>query len=346
MSATSRYAVWNNKGGVGKSFLAFALSAEYASQHPNEDVLLVDMCPQANSSEMILGGSDAGAKRLRALQAENPRKTVAGYIEKRLATAPYSSPKIGGGFVVNAKSVNSKVPKNLFLVAGDNLLEVQAQAIYQMAQLTIPENAWAAVHYWIRDLCDDFVQSNKKPVAIFIDCNPSFAIYTELAIVAADDLIVPFTADDSSKRAVENIGALLYGISMASRLYKSISFSERARHFKLTVPHMHTFIANRVTTYDGKPSSAFQAMRASIEGTVGAFMKSHPTIFDPSVTTTKSLFFDVPDYHSACIVASTTGTPVARIKPGLHEIHQQKVQLNKPNLVKYAAALHQLVDAL
>jgi|GEM_PF-6579378 len=48
-----KYCFWNNKGGVGKTFLTFAVSTEYAINHPNELVVVADMCPQANVSEML-----------------------------------------------------------------------------------------------------------------------------------------------------------------------------------------------------------------------------------------------------------------------------------------------------
>ena len=67
MSQAMRYAIWNNKGGVGKSFLSFILGTEYAENHPDENVLLVDMCPQANLSEIILGGNGFGAEILQEL---------------------------------------------------------------------------------------------------------------------------------------------------------------------------------------------------------------------------------------------------------------------------------------
>lgn len=40
-----RYAIWNNKGGVGKSFLSFVLGTEIANRDPDGRVILVDMCP-------------------------------------------------------------------------------------------------------------------------------------------------------------------------------------------------------------------------------------------------------------------------------------------------------------
>lgn len=41
----SIYAIWNNKGGVGKSYLTFQIACEYAAQHPEKRVLVVDLCP-------------------------------------------------------------------------------------------------------------------------------------------------------------------------------------------------------------------------------------------------------------------------------------------------------------
>jgi CO dehydrogenase nickel-insertion accessory protein CooC1 len=57
-----RYALWNNKGGVGKSFLSFVLSTEIAKAR-NQPVIVVDMCPQANLSEIMLGGNGIGSDR-------------------------------------------------------------------------------------------------------------------------------------------------------------------------------------------------------------------------------------------------------------------------------------------
>ena len=40
-----KYAIWNNKGGVGKTFVTFITAYEYARQHPDKRVVMVDMCP-------------------------------------------------------------------------------------------------------------------------------------------------------------------------------------------------------------------------------------------------------------------------------------------------------------
>ena len=50
MPLINSYALWNNKGGVGKSTISFHLSMRYAETHPNEKILVIDLCPQSNSS--------------------------------------------------------------------------------------------------------------------------------------------------------------------------------------------------------------------------------------------------------------------------------------------------------
>ncbi len=51
------YVIWNNKGGVGKSLPTFLLATEYATMHPDKQVVVIDMCPQANASQILLGGA-------------------------------------------------------------------------------------------------------------------------------------------------------------------------------------------------------------------------------------------------------------------------------------------------
>jgi cellulose biosynthesis protein BcsQ len=66
------YAFWNNKGGVGKSFLCFVAASEYARRHPEADVYVIDLCPQANVSETLLGGYGKSPKAMRSILDSNP----------------------------------------------------------------------------------------------------------------------------------------------------------------------------------------------------------------------------------------------------------------------------------
>src|ERR1035441_3719496 len=115
------YAIWNNKGGVGKSYLTFQIASEYAKTHPNQRVLVIDLCPQANASSMLLGGIIKGEQNLVDIAATTRRLTIAGYIEERIRS-PYQSPRIGARFAVKVSQYNDYIPDNLFLVVGDESL--------------------------------------------------------------------------------------------------------------------------------------------------------------------------------------------------------------------------------
>jgi cellulose biosynthesis protein BcsQ len=339
------YAFWNNKGGVGKSFLCFISACEYAHRHPQTDVYVIDLCPQANLSETLLGDHTIRSRSLNQLLARKPRATVAGYLEARL-NSPFRQLDDIEPYLTSPMGSNPRIPPNLVLVCGDNLLEIIAEAIRQTSQLPIPTDAWKQVVSWIKDLVNKLKErSGDRDTLFVIDCNPSFAIYTQLALVAAEYVVVPFTADDSSRRAVENVVALLFGVGdVDTAAYAKISFSKRSKEEGIDIPRLHTFVSNRQTLYEGRPSMAFQAVSKTIKHTVDEIYVRHRDIFaEPRHKPSKS-FIEVPDYHSASIVAAMTGTPLHGIKPGPRDLGGERIQINKGPLEKYKKALENVVD--
>ncbi len=263
---------------MGKSFLCFVAATDYAHRHPEADVYVIDLCPQANVSETLLGDYEERPKLLRQKIEASPRATVAGYLEARL-NSPFRMLEDIEPYVTRPNSTNRDVPKNLYLICGDNLLELLAEPIRQTSQLTIPIDAWSQVERWIAELVAALrFRSGDRDAVFIIDCNPSFAIYTQLAVVAATNVVVPFTADDSSRRAIENVVALLYGIGDAhTAAYARISFARRAKEDGLALPKLHTFVSNRVTLYEGKASKAFAAASKTISATMdGIHLRANP----------------------------------------------------------------------
>ena len=343
----SSYSFWNNKGGVGKSFLCFVAAGEYAHRHKETDVYVIDLCPQANVSETLLGGAVNSPKAMHSLLSKSPRATIAGYFEERLSS-PFKMVLDVEPYVTSPNVFNKSIPDNLYLVCGDNLLEVLAEAIRQTSQLSIPINAWKLVLSWVKDLVNALRERSGERDAFFIlDCNPSFAIYTQLALAASDYVVVPFTADDSSRRGIENVVALLYGHGEPhTSAYAKLSFAKRAQEEGLDIPRLHTFVSNRVTMYEVKPSKAFNAMSKTIKTTLDKIHLKHRNIFANHKELPSSSFINVPDYHGACIVATTTGTPIHKLKPGPRVIGEERVQLNLGPLKKYRDALEEFVDCL
>ena len=354
------YAFWNNKGGVGKSFLSFVAATEYARTYPNTDVYVIDLCPQANISEMLLLNSEVLLNSddemsitnydvVNKLIGQTPRATVAGYLEARL-NSPFKPIEDVSPYVCRPRDFNAKLPANLQLVCGDYLLEILSEAIRQTSQLAIPVTAWKQVLSWIKDLTVALRKRSGNRDALFIiDCNPSFAIYTQLALAAAENLVVPFTPDDSSRRAVENVVALLYGYNMEDpkiEIYARINFAKRANDEGLDIPKLHTFVSNRVTLYRGKASKAFEAVSESIKTTLDTLHEKHRQIYANPKELPSERFIEIPDYHSACVVMTVKGIPLDSLRAGPNKVHGKQVQINSQPLGKYRKALTDFVSYL
>ena len=334
-----RYAIWNNKGGVGKSFLTFILASEYAARYPNETIFVVDMCPQANVSEIILGGNGKGTQVLADLLKEPDRRTIGGYFDSRIAQ-PHVITGNETGFSVRPSDFNQKIPKNLFLVVGDPSLEVQAEAINQIANQSLPPQSWRNAHSWLNDLCAALDKTFHK-TTFFIDCNPSFAAYTELSIVAADKLIVPCSADGSSARAINNIAQLVYGHGVPPQ-YEGAMFASRLKNERISPPSIGFVILNRSTQYNQKASQAFGAMFQAIRKRTENLLNSEPQARGNE----EDCFFDIPDTHSVAIVASHLGLPIRDIEVRKYQVYDKEPQVNSGPLERYTSAIEAVVDKL
>ena len=347
------YAIWNNKGGVGKSYLTFQIASEYARTHPDQKVLVIDMCPQADSSSMLLGGIETGEQHLDKISQENPRRTIAGYVRERV-NSPYQDPHIGANYVRRVRDFNAQVSGNLYLVVGDYELELLAPRV-RGATLPGPDDAWARVHLWVRNLINDVKQSwNTDHLSVFIDCNPSFGVYTELGLSAAERLIIPFSADGSSKRAVRTLLALLYGQATLLGGERS-EFARLSEQFSLRIPKIYCYVGNRLTQYKGS-ASAFKTVVNAIGDEIWSVWQSNPGSFEfhpagsPSPTNRvafKKMFqFEVVDANTASVVSSALGTPIVNLVAGQHYFGGKPHTVNQSQLDKQQPNIRQIVSMI
>jgi cellulose biosynthesis protein BcsQ len=348
------YAVWNNKGGVGKSYLTFQLAAEYARQHPAKKVLVVDLCPQANSSSMLLGGMGNGEQNLNEIHSQQSRITISGYIDDRIRS-PYVPTNTGSGYVTQVSKYNQKVPDNLYLVVGDEKLELQSSRV-SSATNPGPNDAWRIVHLWITDLISDIKTSwNNVDCCVFIDCNPSFSIYTELALTAAERILIPFSADGSSKRAVKAVLSLVYGQVRQIGDTQSEFYLESKR-YKMSLPEIYMYIGNRLTQMNNSSASAFKTVVNEISEEIYSVWQSgsapfciHP--FGTTRPTNKKSFkemfqFEVNDANTASVVSSALGIPIAILTDGIKTVAGNSIKVNQSQLDKQVPNLKELVKRI
>jgi cellulose biosynthesis protein BcsQ len=347
-----RYVIWNNKGGVGKSTLTFHLATSYAHENPDERVLVVDMCPQANCTMMLLGSGTKGEDRLIDLENLSPAPTVAGYIDDRInRLAGTLTTTAQCEWATNVASQNEMLPNNLYVVAGDGNLELLAAPIAYFANAQFPTGVWGSVHRWIAELIDQ-ITGDEYEWTVFVDTNPSFSVYTELAMIGASKLIVPFNADDSSRHAVSALFRLLYGVGKANPVYDKFTFRHQTKTNGLSAPLCHLFIGNRFTQYQGS-AKAFSALSNAVAEELWTIYRKTPQYFtsqsQPPKTQhnfEKKYTIDVRDFNTAGVVAAHLGILLKNLTGGSYEVHGQTVSVKSDRISECVESIEAVVKGL
>ncbi len=342
------YVVWNNKGGVGKSTIVFNLASRYADLNPNKKVLVVDLCPQANSTMMFLGGGRVGEDHLLNLQTSS--NTVVGYIDGRIRRL--SGDTISQNtYKIQVSDYNENLPNNLWLVSGDGNLELIAPAISYSANALMSPNAWKNVHYWIKNLISEITEDSDNWI-VFIDTNPSFAIHTELAIVAATHLIVPFKADDSSRVATKALFDLLYGSSKPHPVYSKYTFAQKAKENKIVLPLCHLFIGNQFVRYV-EAAKPFQAISKAV---VSELYNIYQTNIDKFISKgeinleadfNEQFIKELRDFNSAGVVAANNGKLLHKLHDiKEHLVHDRSLELSPKTITNSSESVEKIVSLL
>ena len=356
MATINTYGLWNNKGGVGKSTITFHIAARYAEQHRDRNVLVIDLCPQANASMMLLGGGATGEETvLEHCTAATPR-TVVGYLSTVIANgsgAPLPDPS---DFLVQVSASNRHLTDNIYLLCGDGNLEPMAPAINGAASapaLTPQAQPWRWVHLVFRRFIEDLAQRRAdRDWIIFVDTNPSFSIYTELAVSAVDRLITPVNADDSSRVATNAMFILLHGQDPPHPIYGSWTFAARAPQQNVPVPTIHLIVGNRLTQYGGA-AAAFSALSDATADTLWEAYQQHPQYFTTRASQPTNVrefrdAYSVPlrDFNTAGVVAAYLGHRLSQMRAGDYPVHGGTVQINRERVQECLDALDAVLRQL
>lgn len=356
MQQIERYAIWNNKGGVGKSTIAFHAATRYAELNPTKKVLVIDLCPQANSSMMLLGGGTVGEQHVLSLCTLAIPRTVVGYLSAVIASgagAPLPNPL---DYMAQISSVNRAIPENLLLMCGDGNLEPMAPAVTGAANapsLTPTMQPWKWVHQIFREMTTSFAaRFPDNDVTVFIDTNPSFSIYTELAISAGDKLIVPVNADDSSRVATNALFILLHGQIPPHPIYGSWTYAAKAANFGMIVPQIHVIVGNRLTQYEGA-AGAFSALSDATADTLYHAYCATPTYFTNRGRQINNIHdfretygVALRDFNTAGVVAAHLGCPLSKLSGGYHFVHGHRIQVNNERVAECQKAVDNLMSML
>ena len=352
---SSSYVIWNNKGGVGKSTICFHLASVYAANNPDKDVVVIDMCPQANVSMMLLGGGNNGEDIVEELISGETPRSIVGYMTDSIINN-FSTENLEN-FLVKVNDHNQHLSNNLFLLCGDGNLELIAPLLATRANAVPLSNAdkpWEKVHSLIKQITDSPIKENRHTV-FFIDTNPSFSIYTQIAIISGEKLIIPINADDSSRVAISALFNLIYGSGKLHPVYGNYTFSARLTNNGMRRPIIHLLLGNRFTQRVGA-AHAFKALSEATASTMYSEYKKDPSRFSNYRSGSAPLSFDdfqnqyvfeLRDFNSAGVVAANQGLPLNEVaNQRIYEVYGQKIQVSKEqgNLCK--KVIEDLTDKL
>ena len=320
-----RVIFWNNKGGTGKTTLAFQILNEYAYQNKGKKILVIDVCPQANLSELLLGGLNQGGSNVLLMrQGANPRATIGGYFQMRLP-APYSAPSFNPrDYLTKPNQYNQYIEDNIDLLCGDAMLELQSNAISTLANNQIPgTNTWVSIINWL----NDFIQPIEDAYDIvFLDANPSFSMYTQIALAASTKVVLPVMADDSSRRAIQNAFSLIYGLKLPSEIYSKYAFAEKLKEVNMPLPKVYMILKNRLTQYMGA-ASAYATVLQQIDKDMLSLLEAYPNIFD--FLHIDDGIINVRDFQTTGVVSSARGCPLQKLRAGRLDLMGKRVAVKE-----------------
>lgn len=171
-----RSVVFNQKGGVGKSTIACNLAAISANR--GRDTVILDLDPQGNSSQYLLGAA-----------VEEPGEDGAAFFGQMLSFSFREQP-------LDAYLRPTPFERLRILCSNPELdeldeLESKLESRYKMMKLREA----------LEGLPDD--------TAVDIDTPPALNFFSRSALIAAESVLIPFDCDDFSRRAlytlIENI---------------------------------------------------------------------------------------------------------------------------------------------
>ncbi len=274
-------------------------------------------------------------------QGATPRATIGGYFQLRLPS-PYSAPVFNPkDFLTTPHQYNTYISSNIDLLCGDAMLELQSNAISTLANNQIPgTNTWIAIINWL----NDFIKPIQNEYdTVFLDANPSFSMYTQIAIASSTKVILPVMADDSSRRAIQNAFALIYGLKLPSEIYSKYAFAEKLKEVNMSLPKVYLVLKNRLTQYMGA-ASAYATVLKEIDADISSLLCAYPDIF--SFAKLEDGIIKVRDFQTTGVVSSARGCPFQMLKSGRLDVMGKRVVIKEDYRQNYIKNVEEIIQKL
>jgi len=315
------YAVSNLRGGVGKTSIAFNLAYEMSRHH---SVLLADLCPQCNFTEMLLGEF-------------RPKVNIYDALKPVILGAAFGEPPEDLSYRVSQYCNDFKGGKGAHVISGNPELFAFPSLLYQQLNTAYSQGNKAAVGKLLHGLQNvlEKERSLNKCEKILLDTSPFYAGGTHLGWCAVDALVVPVRVDEHSLESLELLFKLL---DDKHRDYQM--WNDRAGG--LEVPKIAAIVMTMVGSKSQQEATPDSASRMYIERAIG-IAEEHAKLFaheDPS-----DAFVITDDFHSAGRISGAERIPITELQVRkFHTVEGRRLQVNASAMrykkqLKYLASM-------
>ncbi|MBI4599330.1 AAA family ATPase [Candidatus Uhrbacteria bacterium] len=248
----------NNKGGVGKTTLAFNCAVQFAKQEYK--TVLVDLDPQCNLSRLALGDDY--------------------YNENLFSPAEKTIVDVLRGIIEGGSDIDLAVPflpvkadGNLYLLKGDinlSMYEGLLSTAYGQAAAGQP------IGYFQTSAIDRFLRERglSDQIDVFvIDTSPSLGLLNQMIFLGADYFVVPMMTDAFSVQGIENLGTIYERWKgQWKNTAKALSGNTETKLVLQGDPLFVGYIVNLYNEYGKQPISDHRAWMEKIPDSVRKFL--------------------------------------------------------------------------
>ncbi|MBS0587509.1 MAG: ParA family protein [Proteobacteria bacterium] len=299
------YAVSNLRGGVGKSSIAFNLSYEISRNYP---LLVTDVCPQCNFTELLLGDF-------------RPKVNIYDALKPVILGSAFGDEPEDISYRVSQYCSDFKGGKGAYVISGNPELFAFPSLLYQQLNTAYSHGNKSAIGNLLRGLYSilDKERRENKCDKVLLDTSPFYAGATHLAWCAVEALIVPVRVDEHS---LESLELLFKQLSEPSRDFQM--WNDRAGG--LGVPKISAIVMTMVGSKSQKEATPDNASRMYIERAI-SLAEKHADLFaydDPS-----DAFVITDDFHSAGRISGAERKPITELQVGkFHTVESRRLQVN------------------
>ena len=304
-------AFFNNKGGVGKTVLAYHLAWMFSEQ--GERVLAVDLDPQANLSAMFLD-----EEALETIWQGKRRQTIDGDI----------SPLFDGTGDIAENPHIETVDGRIGLLPGDLALSRREDELSAQWPRCVDGEARAfrvttVFARLIARACQTF-QADRA----LIDVGPNLGAINRAALIASDHVVMPLAPDLFSLQGLRNVGPTLrdWRRQWQERLAK------RPEDLNLTLPAGDMqplgYVLMRHAVHLSRPVRAFARWMDRVPAEYREAVLDDSKSEAPAIDADEHCLARLKDYRSLMPLAQEANKPMFKLKPadGVIGAQQRAVQ--------------------